>query len=205
MTATGIRAPHTTPNSLFDVIAIASSAGGLKALCQLLAALPADLPAAVIVLQHMDRHHRSMLPGILGRHSPMDVHEARHGARLEPGVVYVAPRNKHLLVNPDATFALTDTAPVHFVRPSADLLFQSVADSFRDRAIGVVLTGTGMDGASGITALHRMGGRVIAQDQASSEFFGMPGSAIATGNVDYVLPLSEIPGAFVRLLATGKP
>ena len=99
------------------------------------------------------------------------------------------------------TLALTQTELVHFVRPSADLLFESVAAVFHDRAIAVVLSGTGSDGPMGVGAIKKMGGTVIAQDEKSSEFFGMPGAAIQTGNVD--LTLAEIPAALLRLVTKG--
>ena len=126
--------------------------------------------------------------------------QAEDGERLLPSRVYIAPPDKHLLINKDRTVSLTSTELVHFVRPSADLLFESVAASFRDRAIAVVLTGSGVDGSMGLAAIKKMGGTVIAQDEASSEFFGMPGAAIDTGNVDFILPLEDIPGALVRLV-----
>jgi two-component system chemotaxis response regulator CheB len=97
------------------------------------------------------------------------------------------------LVNPDGTLSLTHTALVHFLRPSADLLFQSTAASLRDRAIAVVLTGTGVDGAARVWAVKAAGGTVIAQGEASSEHFGMPWSAIQTGCVDFIDPLNDIP------------
>ena len=95
---------------------------------------------------------------------------------------------------------LTRSELVHFVRPSADLLFESVAAAFGNRAIGVVLTGTGRDGSMGISAIRKMGGTVIAQDEKTSEFFGMPGAAIETGNVDFVLPLEDISSTLVSLV-----
>ena len=103
-------------------------------------------------------------------------------------------------MNSDATLSLTQTGLVHFVRPSADLLFESVAASFRDRVIAVVLTGTGTDGAMGLAAVKKMGGTVIAQDRSSSEFFGMPSAAIESGNVDFVLRLEEISSALATLV-----
>ena len=99
---------------------------------------------------------------------------------------------------------MTQSEMVHFVRPSADLLFESVAASFKDRAIAVVLTGSGSDGKMGVMAIKKMGGTVIAQDEATSEFFGMPSSAIQSGNVDFVLPLGEIASALVTLVMTGE-
>jgi two-component system chemotaxis response regulator CheB len=144
------------------------------------------------------------MAGILSRRTVLVVKEAEDGEKLERGRVYIAPPNKHLLVNPDTTLSLSQTELVHFVRPSADLLFESVAASYRERAIAVVLSGTGSDGAMGVQAIKKMGGTVLAQDEESSEFFGMPHAAIQTGSVDFVLSLSEIPGALVTLISTGE-
>jgi two-component system, chemotaxis family, protein-glutamate methylesterase/glutaminase len=119
------------------------------------------------------------------------------------GTVYIAPPNRHLLVNRDGRLALADSELVHFLRPSADLLFESVAASFCDRAIAVVLSGTGRDAVMGVTAIKSTGGTVIAQDPKSAEFPGMPEEAIATGNVDFVLPLAEIAAALVTLVMKG--
>jgi two-component system chemotaxis response regulator CheB len=107
-------------------------------------------------------------------------------------------------VNPDAKISLTRSELVHFVRPSADLLFESVAATFKKRCIAVVLTGTGRDGSMGVQAIKKMGGIVLVQDQASSEFSGMPSASIATGAVDRVLPLDQIASALVKLIATGE-
>jgi two-component system chemotaxis response regulator CheB len=196
---------HPAPvAAAFDVVAVAASAGGLQALSGLFSALPADFPAALVVVQHLDPRHRSLIAAILSRRTALEVKEAEEGDALRPGTVYIAPPNKHLLVNPDGTLALAQSELVHFVRPSADLLFESVAASFKDRAIAVVLTGTGSDGTMGVQAIKKMGGTVIAQDEATSEFFGMPGAAIQTGSVDFVLPLREIPSALVTLVKTGE-
>jgi two-component system, chemotaxis family, protein-glutamate methylesterase/glutaminase len=107
-------------------------------------------------------------------------------------------------VNADSTLSLTQSQLVHFLRPSADLLFESVAASYGERAIAVVLTGTGSDGAMGVQAIKKMGGTVIAQDETTAEFFGMPGAAIQSGSVDFVLPLDEIPTALVTLVMKGE-
>lgn len=181
----------------FDVVALAASAGGLNALTHVLAALPANFPAAVVVLQHLDPRHRSLMADILSRRTALPVKEAAEGDRLEAGRAYVAPPNRHLLVNPDRTVSLTQTELVHFVRPSADLLFESTAASFKERAIAVVLSGSGSDGAMGVKAIKKMGGTVIVQD--APEFGGMPEAANATGKVDFVLPLDEIAPALQKL------
>jgi len=141
------------------------------------------------------------MPQIIGRRSSMPVHAATDGMVLEPGHVDLAPPDRHLLVNRDGTISLTQTELVNFVRPSADLLFESVAAAYGERAIAVVLTGTGHDGSMGVTAIKQRHGTVIAQDEASSEFFGMPSAAIKTGATDFVLVLDEIPLALQTLVA----
>lgn len=192
------------PKAAFDVVALAASAGGLRALTDVLSPLPRDFPAAIVVVQHLDPRHRSLMAEILSRHTPLQVKQAEQGEQICPGMVYIAPPDRHLLVNPDATVSLSYSELVHFVRPSADLLFESVAAIFKERAIAVVLTGTGSDGAMGVQAIKKMGGTVIAQDEATAEFSGMPNAAIQTGQVDFILPLSEIASALVSLVVKGE-
>lgn len=137
---------------------------------------------------------------ILSRCTALKVKQAEEGERVAPATVYIAPPNRHLLVNPDSTLSLSQSELVHFVRPSADLLFESVAAIFKDRAIAVVLSGTGSDGAMGVKAIKKMGGTVIVQDEKSSEFFGMPNAAAQTGSADFTLPLEDISNALVSLV-----
>jgi two-component system chemotaxis response regulator CheB len=184
----------------FDIVALASSAGGFRALTQVLEPLPEAFPVPIVIVQHLDPRHSSLMAQILSRRTKLGVVEAEQGAIVEPGCVYVAPPGRHLLVNRDHSMSLTETELVHFVRPSADLLFESVAASYGNRAIAVVLTGTGKDGAMGISAIKKMGGTVIAQDKVTSEFFGMPFAAIQTGDVDFVLPLEDISSALISLV-----
>jgi len=191
-------------DAAFDLVALASSAGGLGALSEVLSALPRQFPAAIAVVQHLDPRHRSLMAQILSGRTSLTVKQAEEGDKLEPGSVYIAPPDRHLLINAGGTVTLTQSEMVHFVRPSADLLFESVAASYKDRAIAVVLTGSGTDGKMGSQAIKKMGGTVIAQDEATSEFFGMPGAAIETGSVDFVLPLQEIAAALVTLVMTGE-
>jgi two-component system chemotaxis response regulator CheB len=191
--------PQGAPGRL-DIVAIAASAGGLSAISQVLAALPASFPAAIVIVQHLDPLNKSMLADILGRRTQLHVRVAEDGASLSAGTVLVAPPNHHLLVDASGTVRLSQTKEVHFVRPSADVLFESVASGFGPRALAVVLTGSGTDGATGVRAIKRMGGTVIAQDSASSAFLGMPDAAIRTGCVDFVVPLSEIAPLVVALV-----
>ena len=196
-------APPLAPPTSFDVVALAASAGGIYAYIDVVAALPADLPAAVVLVQHLDPRHRSLLAEILGRHTALSVRMAHAGDRLAPGTVTVAPSGRHLLVHRGGRLTLADTAPVHHVRPSADILFASVAEVYRERAVAVVLTGTGRDGAAGVQAIKAAGGRTLAQDEATSLYFGMPGAAIRTGCIDLVLPLGRIAPAVANLVRSG--
>ena len=189
--------------AVFDVVAIASSAGGIAAISQVLTSLPADFPAAIVVVQHLDPRHRSLMAEILSRRTSLEVVQAAEGDRMRPGTVHIAPPDNHLLVNPDGTLSLSHSKLVHFVRPSADLLFESVAASYKERAIAVVLTGTGSDGSLGVGAIKKMGGTVIAQDQESAEFFGMPSAAIKSGHADFILRLDEISSALRTLVVEG--
>jgi len=195
---TSAEAPFS--NTAFDVVALAASAGGLRALSQILSGLPADFPAAIVIVQHLHPHHRSWLAEILSYRIELPVKHAEEGDWLQPGAVFLAPPNKHLLVNLDGSLSLSDSAKVHFSRPAANNLFESVAQSFRSRAIAVVLTGKDGDGAQGVQAIKQKGGIVITQDEASSEYFSMPKSAIEMGCVDFTLPLEEIASALVRLV-----
>jgi two-component system chemotaxis response regulator CheB len=187
----------------FGLVAIASSAGGLAALSEVLSSLPQDFPIPVAVVQHLDPRHRSLMAKILSGRTMLKVEEARDKEALQAGTVYIAPPDNHLLINPDGSISLTHSELVHFVRPSADLLFESVAASYKDRSIAVVLTGSGSDGSLGVQAVKKMCGTVIAQDEASSEFFGMPSAAIQTGSVDFILPLEEIAPAIITLVMGG--
>ncbi|MGI5454191.1 chemotaxis protein CheB [Streptomyces sp. CA-249302] len=184
--------PAAPVPDVFEVVAVASSAGGVHGLATLLGALDADLPVPVLVVQHLDPRHRTVIAEVLDRRTALDVKLAEDHERTEPGTVYIAPPDRHLLVGPDGLLTLTYSELVHFVRPSADLLFESVAGAYGARAIACVLTGTGRDGAMGVDAVKSRGGTVIVQDPATAEFRGMPEAALGTGTVDFVPPLEEI-------------
>ncbi|MEH1800184.1 MAG: chemotaxis protein CheB [Nostoc sp.] len=191
--------PHFT-NAAFDIVAIAASAGGLTAIVKVLSTLRAEFPAAIAIVQHLAPGHPSFMAEILSRRTDITVKQAQEGDSLSPGMAYVAPPNRHLLVNGDGTLSLSQSELVNFLRPSADLLFESVAATYKDRAIAIVLTGTGSDGAMGVEAIKKMGGTVIVQDAKTAEFSGMPSAAIETGNVDFILPLDEISSTLVTLV-----
>ncbi len=188
---------HAPP---FDIVAIGASAGGFAAVRSLLEALPADFSAAIAVVQHLDPRHRSVMAELLTRRTALDVRQADVSSVCTSGVALIAPPDHHMLVDGRGRVTLTQTELVHFVRPSADLLFESVAAGYRERAIAVVLTGTGSDGAQGVVAIKKTGGTVIVQDEGSSEFYGMPSAAIKTGCVDFVLGLEEIAPTLVTMV-----
>jgi len=186
------------------VVALAASAGGLAALSRVLSTLPAGFAAPILVVQHVDPNHRSWMVEILTRRTQLRVIQVCGRERLAAGTVFLAPPGHHLLVAADGELSLSDTARVHFVRPSADVLFTSLAESWDAGAIAVVLSGTGRDGADGVCAVKSRGGTVIVQDEASAEFFGMPDAAIRTGTADQILPLDAIAAALVELTAGGN-
>ncbi len=183
----------------FDMVAIGASAGGVEALHVVVSALPVSFPAAVLIVQHMDPRHKSMLAGLLARRSKLDVRQAVNGETIHPATVHIAQPDMHLIVR-SGHLVLTDTKLVHFSRPSIDLLFESVADEYGDRAISVILSGSGVDGAAGTRAIKAKGGTTIIQDPASAAHAGMPQAARATGCVDLTLPLEEIGPALVSLV-----
>ena len=203
-TATDGPGGRRAPAGGFDLIAIAASAGGLAALSRVLGDLPPDLPVPVVIVQHLDPRHRSLMADILRRRTAIQVVEAAEGDRLQPATAYFAPPDVHLLVTSAGCLSLSHSELVHFVRPSADLLFESSAGAYPGRTIGVVLTGTGSDGNMGVQAIGQTGGTVIAQDPATAEFAGMPQAAIDTGAVDFVLDLEEVGPALVALVR-GEP
>jgi two-component system chemotaxis response regulator CheB len=179
----------------FPVVALVTSAGGLDALTQVLAALPADLPAAVIVAQHQSPDHTSHLAEILRRHTALGVRDAVNDDELTPGTVLVAPAARHLLVTSEARIGLLDTGRLPPARPSADLLLATLAVTCGPRALAIVLTGKGHDAQAGTRAITYCGGTVFAQDENTSAYFAMPSAAIDTGKVHDVLALTDIAAA----------
>lgn len=198
----GQTAPTRTSSG---VVALVSSRGGLDALSRVLAPLPATFPAALIALQHQVPEHESALAEILNRRTALAVRPAQDGEFLDPGVVHVAPAGQHTLVLPSRQILLIASGVAPPNRPSADLLLTSLAISLREAVVAVVLSGGGHDGATGATAVHALGGRVIAADEASSERFSMPEATIGRdGITDRVIGVDDI-AALLQEMLTPAP
>jgi two-component system chemotaxis response regulator CheB len=191
------------------VVALAASTGGPRALAELIPSLPPDLGAAVVIAQHMPAGFTGSLAERLDRRSALPVREARDGEPLMENRVYIAPGGRHLRVSLGADgvprLQVRDEAPVHGVRPSADILFQSVARIFATEAVGVVLTGMGRDGADGLRLLREMGAYAIVQDEASSTVYGMPKTALGVAGADEVAALTRVARAILQALEMRSP
>jgi two-component system chemotaxis response regulator CheB len=186
------------------VVAIGVSTGGPAALGYVLPRLPPDLDAAVVVVQHMPEGFTAMLAERLNLACALPVREAQNGEILRQGRIYVAQGGRHLRISSNGegpVLLVGSGSPFSTHCPSADVLLQSAAAVFGAKAIGVLLTGMGDDGALGMESIHRVSGPTIAQDEESSVVFGMPRAAIQRGVVDQVLPLERIPEAIVALVA----
>ena len=188
----------------FDLIVVAASAGGVNALLTLFAGLPAGFSVPVAVVLHRSVHTPSMLSKVLARRTPLTVRDAVVGEPPQPGSVYIAPPDRHLVVTPERTFGLSEVSLINHLLSAADPLFISAAEVYHDRVIAIVLTGGDRDGADGARAVGLAGGIVIAQNEATSLVFSMPRATIATGHADTVLPIEDIGPTLLRLTETGR-
>jgi two-component system, chemotaxis family, protein-glutamate methylesterase/glutaminase len=187
------------------VIAVGASTGGTEAIRELLAGLPADTPG-ILVAQHIPGAFSKPFAARLNASSALTVQEARDGQQILPGHVYIAPGDRHLcLLRDGARYVcrLDDGDPVNRHKPSVDVLFSSVARHAGPNAAGVLLTGMGKDGALGLLEMQQAGSPTIAQDEATSLIWGMPGEAVALGAADHILPIGRIGDALLQLLCTG--
>src|SRR5512146_2225134 len=198
ITAGKMTEPRHHAGGDFDVVAVGASAGGFSALSRLLGPLPQEFGCGILVVQHLSPDYRSVLAELLERKTSLHVRQAIDGEKTMPGVVYVAAPNLHLLAEPGSV-RLLRTPTVHHSRPSIDLMFESVAVNYGERAVSIVLSGSGRDGAEGTRAIKLAGGFTMAEDPSKAEFSAMPYAAVATGCVDLVLPLSKL-GPSVRRL-----
>ena len=181
---------------------IGVSAGGSDALKELLALIPVDFNLAVVIVQHLHPQQDRFFIEYLGESCAIPVLEAEEKGTVSPGVVYFAPANYHLLIESDRTFSLSVDEKVNFSRPSIDVLFETAAETYGPKLIGVVLTGASKDGAAGLRRIKESGGMTIVQDPATAEFPVMPSAALGETQVDYVMDLRQI-GRF--LAEMGRP
>lgn len=183
----------------FELIAIGCSAGGFNALRTVLEALPHGFAVPLAVVCHVGEDGHDRLAELLGRHCAIAVEEVEDKAALTPRTVHVAPAGYHLLLEADRSFSLSVDPKVCGVRPSVDVLFESVADVLPGRAIGVVLTGSNQDGARGLKAIRESGGLGIVEDPVSAFAAAMPSAAITVAGADHIMPLDGIGALLVRL------
>ena len=179
-----------------EAVAIGASAGGVEVLSVLLSALPASCRASFFIVVHIPRERPSRLRDIFGPRCALPVREAEDKEPVQPGTVYFAPPDYHLLVDRGPALALSSDEPVHFSRPSIDVLFDSAADIYGGRLLGLILTGANQDGAEGLAAVGRAGGRTVVQDPNSAAVPFLPEAALRERRVDYVLSLAQLQDLF---------
>ena len=185
-----------TGRSVTDAVVIGASAGGVEVLSMLLSALPAACRLSFVIVLHIPRERPSLLPEVFGVRCALPVKEAEDKEPIQPGTVYFAPPDYHLLIDRGPAFALSTDEAVHFSRPSIDVLFDSAADIYGERLIGVILTGANQDGAEGLAAIGRAGGRTVVQDPGSAAVAYLPEAALKQGPVDLVLSLPQLRDLF---------
>ncbi|ANN68407.1 chemotaxis protein CheB [Bordetella bronchialis] len=170
-----------------ELVAIGASAGGVDAIGTVLEALPAGFPAAVAIVLHLPPDRHSLLPELFGARCALPVKEVEDKEFIVPGMVYIAAPDYHMLVEPDRSFALSQDDAVNFSRPSIDLLLESAASAYRERLLGIVLTGASADGAAGLARVRELGGQGWVQDPDSADAPEMPASAIAQAGADRIM------------------
>jgi two-component system chemotaxis response regulator CheB len=186
----------------FELIAVGTSVGGLHALITVLGELPSTFSLPLVVVQHRTPDAKSGLAELLQSHTPLTVAEADDKETILPGHVYLAPPDYHVLIEADRTLALSTEGPVHYARPSIDVLFESAADVYRNTLIGVVLTGASADGARGAQRIKQGGGWLVVQDPATAESRVLPDAVLAAVKADDVVPLDRL-ATTLRQLAAG--
>jgi two-component system chemotaxis response regulator CheB len=191
------------PAARRDIIVIGASAGGLEALTRLVAGLPVDFPAAVFVVMHIPAHTRSMLPELLASAGPLPAAHAADREPIRPGRIYVAPPDRHLVLQEGAVRLSAGPRENHS-RPAADPLFRSAAAAYGPRVIGVVLSGALSDGTAGLWEIKQHGGVAVVQDPGDAAYRSMPHAALDQVPVDHVLPAAQLSRLLVRLVSEGE-
>ncbi len=183
------------------MLAIGVSTGGPNALFQVLSKVPGDFPVPIVIVQHMPPVFTKHLAARLDQGCAIPVREAEHGDRLEPGGAWIAPGGMHMIVQQrgrQSFVRMNDQPPENSCRPSVDVLFRSVGECFGAHAMATILTGMGQDGLLGCQEIHRLGGRVTVQDEATSVVWGMPRAVAKAGIADRILPLDAITEDWIR-------
>jgi two-component system chemotaxis response regulator CheB len=194
------RPPARSLQAQDKIVVIGASTGGPKALNLVIPKLPAELPAAVLIIQHMPAGFTRSLAERLDSLSALPVKEAAPGDHLEIGRCLLAPGGFHMLVDKSGQISLNQNPTVHGVRPALDVTLASVAQNFGGRSVGVILTGMGRDGTNGAALIHSAGGRIIVEDESTCVVWGMPRSALEAGVTDLVVPIQDIAGAIERIV-----
>jgi len=176
----------------YEAIVIGVSSGGMNAMKIIFSQLPNEFGIPIIIVQHIGSHSENMWIKLLNERSNIELIEADEKEKIEKGKVYIAPANYHLLIERDKTFTLTIDERVNYARPSIDVLFETAAEAYQNKLIGVVLTGSNNDGTKGLQRIKECGGLTIVQDPDTAESYYMPASAIASFLPDHILPLEEI-------------
>ena len=184
-----------------EAVVVGVSAGGLNALSIVLSGLSKGFKMSVIVVQHTHPDSDDFLTRHLNAACPLTVKQADEKEVIQPGVVYMAPANYHLLVETDRTFSLSIDAPVNYARPSIDVLFESASDAYGARLVGVILTGANTDGSRGLKAVNAAGGLTMIQDPKTAEADVMPRAALAAVQIDHILSLKQMPAFLNRVNA----
>ncbi|MBS0419342.1 MAG: chemotaxis protein CheB [Proteobacteria bacterium] len=182
-----------------EAIVVGASAGGVEALGLILPALPAAFRPSLLIVLHLPRERPSLLVEIYEKRCALPIREADDKEPIEPGTVYFAPPDYHMLVERNRQIALSTEEPVHYSRPSVDVLFESAADVYGNRLLGVILTGANQDGAAGLHAIHRAGGVTVVQQPDSAKVPLMIVSALQRNPADFVLSLPDIAALLVGL------
>jgi len=188
----------------FEIVVVGTSTGGLKASQTLLSGLPEGFPMPIVIVQHRGKGSETGLREFLSQGSSVPVVEPEDKESLRRGYAYLAPRDYHLLIE-NQSFALSTDPPVGFARPSIDVLFESAADEYQERVIGIILTGANRDGARGLAAIKFRGGLTIVEDPVSAACREMPEAAIAQTKPDWILPLEEIAPRLHKLSESATP
>lgn len=183
----------------YEAVVVGVSAGGLAALVEVLPKFDINMMLPVMIVQHQSNDSDDFLVRYFDQLCRQSVREVEDKMPVESGTIYFAPANYHLLVEPDRTLSLSTEARVNYSRPSIDVLFESAADTYMDRLVGIILTGADPDGTNGAARIKELGGLIIAQDPETAEAKAMPMSVIKHVQVDHILPLNRI-GDFVNRL-----